>query len=127
MLYAVFRGRHPGSLVDVVSAIQAYRSLVQARESIGRPGFIATRLTKRIRQVCDHARAYQRVAMMFGDGPIGKSKNLEEYAHHGEHALPAFAQRSSLAPDHRTAWPRLLSEREPARQDRHPGGDHRAL
>ena len=80
MLYAIYRGRFNGSLPDVVAAIVAYRSLVLARESIGRPGFITTKLTKRIRQVCDHARSYQRVALLFGDGQIGKSKNLEEYA-----------------------------------------------
>ena len=80
-LYAIYRGRFHGGLDDVAAAIRAYRSLVQARESIGRPGFITTKLTKRVRQVCDHARAYQRVALLFGDGQIGKSKNLEEYAH----------------------------------------------
>ncbi len=80
MLYSVYRGRYPGGLNELVTAIHAYRSLVHARESIGRPGFIATKLTKRIRQVCDHARAYQRVAPLFGDGQIGKSKNLAEYA-----------------------------------------------
>lgn len=80
LLYSIYRGRYCGNLVDVVAAILAYRSLVLARESIGRPGFIVTKLTKRIRQVCEHARTYQRVAMVFGDGQIGKSKNLEEHA-----------------------------------------------
>ena len=78
--YAIYRGRYPGSLEDVIAAIRAYRSLVQARENIGRPGFITTQLTRRIRKTCDLARSYQRVAFLFGDGQIGKSKNLEEYA-----------------------------------------------
>ena len=95
MLYAIYRGRYNGTLDDVVAAIHAYRSLVQVRENIGRPGFITTKLTKRIRQVCDHARSYQRIAPLFGDGQIGKSKNLEEYARTTENTrylrLPAEA------------------------------------
>ena len=76
----LFRGRYCWDLDHLASDVTKYRALVDARERIKRPDFIVTELTQQIFGVCDRTRSYNKVQMLFGDGQIGKSKGLEEYA-----------------------------------------------
>lgn len=66
----------PGRLL---AAIADYREQFEARQSFGGVEFVETVTTRRIVQACAHARATQSVAMIFGDGQVGKTTTLEHF------------------------------------------------
>jgi len=86
-LYQVWTGRHAARKDEITREILAVQKLAIERQGLRRLGFIETDLSRKIWQVCDAARAYQRIALVFGDSQIGKTSALLAYqrAHnHGE-------------------------------------------
>ena len=80
-LYQLFLGRvSTRDMEEMIERIKAYREYIDARERIQRPRFVTTDLTKQLFGICDRARSYEKMMLIFGDGQIGKSKGLEEYA-----------------------------------------------
>lgn len=78
-LSRVFRGKYEGSLPNVVREMRKFIELHEERGKITKLPFIKTKLGNSIFSVCHQARAFQRIAYVFGDTQIGKTVALEYY------------------------------------------------
>ncbi len=78
-LYMVYRGKYAGDLDKVVASILEYKAIAEEQDKLGRPGFIDTALSQRIHQIVNAARNYRRMALVCGDGQVGKSESFLEY------------------------------------------------
>lgn len=86
-LYQVFTGRHQASKTAICEEILRLQTITLKREGTEKVGYIKTRLTKRIWDVCQATLTHQRISLIIGDTQIGKTTALKEYAkehNHGE-------------------------------------------
>lgn len=82
-LSLVFNGNYGAKLDSVVDAMEKFLRLQEARGE--KLPFIETALTKRIFRVCETAVVQQKILLIIGDGQIGKSASLKEYAREHNH------------------------------------------
>ena len=94
-IYRIFQGTYAAKLDNIISEIEAFRAVSTAREQIGRPAFIETRLACQVWEVCEAALAYQRVALIYGDGQVGKSEALQEFATRRNHGRTRYVRLPS--------------------------------
>lgn len=86
----VFRGKYEGNLANVVAQMKKFLELHQERNKIQKLPFIKTKLSQSIFSVCHQARAFQRIAFIFGDTQIGKTTALEEYERQNNHGSTIY-------------------------------------
>jgi DNA transposition AAA+ family ATPase len=87
---AIFRGKYPASLKNVVEESLKYFDLAERRSQARKLEFIQTKLTKRIWEVCKAAIEFQRIAFVFGDTQIGKTEALLAYARAHNHGSTIY-------------------------------------
>ncbi|MFC5049211.1 AAA family ATPase [Rubritalea spongiae] len=92
VLHKVFKGTYEAKLDSIIKAITQFRSLYEKRQSIERPDFIETSLTKRIFEACDFAIASQSVVFLWGENQIGKTEALEEYQRRNNHGQTIYVR-----------------------------------
>jgi DNA transposition AAA+ family ATPase len=79
-VWSVLSGRHQAKKDNFCKAILALKSLVEARATITRTGFIETALSRKIFQLCEASLIHQRPTLILGESQIGKTENLQEFA-----------------------------------------------
>jgi len=87
----VFNGKYGAKLDAVVKEIDSFFALEDSRSEGRKLPFIETDLTKRIWQVCNAAREFQKFAFIFGDSHIGKSTSLESFRDAHNHGSTIYA------------------------------------
>jgi DNA transposition AAA+ family ATPase len=82
----LFRGKYTADIKEIVTRIIAFRDtdqkkrdLADARAAVKKVPFIKTALTKKIWDLCNACRIFQRIGYIFSDSQIGKSENLWQY------------------------------------------------
>jgi DNA transposition AAA+ family ATPase len=89
-LYQILTGRHGADKRNVTTAIEKFKHLTEARAGTDKIGFVETATSRKIWRVCEASLVYQRIAFIFSDSQVGKTRALEEYArlhNHGETIL----------------------------------------
>lgn len=87
----LFNGKYGAKLDAIVKEINKFFELEENRAQGRKLPFIETDLTRRIFQVCDAAREFQKIAFIFSDAQIGKSTGLEEYQKQHNHGSTIYS------------------------------------
>jgi hypothetical protein len=94
-IYQALTGRRSesgASLEPMVAAIAAFRRVAEEREEQVESGFIETRLYGIIAERCKRALLRRKIGFLFGDGQIGKSECLQEYARRNNHGQTIYVE-----------------------------------
>jgi hypothetical protein len=76
----VYNGKYNAGYDNVVKVYADFLDLQDKRRDLRRLPFIETAMSKKIWQVCDSAREFQKVAFLFSDSQVGKTTSVKEYA-----------------------------------------------
>jgi DNA transposition AAA+ family ATPase len=90
-VYKIFTGKHEASLANFVSAVEDFKKDWEEKKTILRV-FVITALTKRIWEVCDSARIYQKIAFILAASQVGKTTALQEYARRNNHGETIYVR-----------------------------------
>jgi DNA transposition AAA+ family ATPase len=93
----ICRGQYEGSLDAVVSAIESWRRICDARADAPTVGFVETTTSRKIWKMCDAALTYQTIAKIYGDPQIGKTWALEAYWRQNNHGRTKFIRLPAAA------------------------------
>lgn len=94
-IYQALTGRRSGegvSLAPMIAAIASFRRIAEEREEQIESGFIQTRLYDLIEGRCQRALLRRKIGFIFGDGQIGKSECLQEYARRHNHGQTIYVE-----------------------------------
>lgn len=97
-VYQTLTGRRAdagASLAPFCAAIERFKKLQEVRNGAERAPFIETPLTRRIGKLCEAALAYQRIAFIYGDSQIGKTRALREYTRTHNHGQTIYVRMNT--------------------------------
>lgn len=89
-LNRLFNGKYSGDVSKYVEAIQAIRRRTEAERKVASTEFVETSIARKIFQVCDFALSTNTVANIYGDGQVGKTFALEEFARRRNHGTTRY-------------------------------------
>lgn len=96
-VYRLFSATYGAKYENIVEDIKRYRKINEERQKRGTAGFIETKTSQMIWQVCEAALFSQTIAMVWGDSQIGKTTALEEYAKRNNHGQTKYVRLPASA------------------------------
>jgi len=91
-LSLIYRGKYEAKLDNVVKIMADFLTLEEKRNENHRLPFIETALTRKIWNVCERAREFQKIAFIFSDSQVGKSTAFEEYYRTHNHGSTIYTE-----------------------------------
>lgn len=86
------RADYAGDLAEFCRVVEAFRVLIEERNTSKAVDFIETELYKKIEQVCDLTREFQKISLIIGVTQIGKTKSLQHYLETHNHGTTRMVE-----------------------------------